>query len=85
MSTQVSKIALESKNNSNVSDFEASSTVYGICKMCEAHQKVLRTQSMDFEFMSHTKHMQTQNRKTGQKQSNNTNYEIHKLCCELTD
>ena len=84
-STHFSKIALESKNNSNVSKFEASNKIYGIHKLCEAHQKVRTTQIMEFvNYVSHKAYANTE-QKTVQKQSSNTNYGIHKLCCELTE
>ena len=84
-STQVSKIAIERKNNSNVSKFEASNTIYGIHKLCEAHQKVPTTQIMDFvNYVSHNTYANIE-QKTVQKESSNTIYGIHKLCCELRE
>ena len=84
-STQVSKIAIESKNNPNVSKFEASNTIYGIHKLCEAHQKVRTTQIMEFvNYVSHNTYANIE-QKTVQKQSSNTIYGIHKLCCELRE
>ena len=67
-STRVSKVAIESKNNSNVSKFEASNTIYGIHKLCEAHQKVRTTQIMEFvNYVSHNTYAHTEQKNSSKR------------------